>query len=309
MCYDRRVDPDALRDLIDLAFDFAAAQRISAFVELEDVLEAIDQASAPERLARGIARFVAPSRQRLLAGFAASERRLESWLPPVVKDGLAAFLGQPVRVPPEVIDEAVRSQKTREAVRAMLSEAVTSMVERAFKVPGGRGVKSVVGLAGAAGRGLFGGLGAEVQRQFQERLRDFVDFGVQLVLDRIAERLRSEETARSLGKRRRRGFLDLMGQTEAWAARHAQAVPFSLLDAMTPAIVTHNLLRAEVRALLRDEIAAALAELDTQTVGELLEELGLKALVRDKLHARLGPLAAAFVATPEVAAWQARLAK
>ena len=55
--------------------------------------------------------------------------------------------------------------------------------------------------------------------------------------------------------------------------------PWEALDAMVPALVAHNLARAEVRAALREEVAAAVAELSTQTVGELLDELGLRAAV------------------------------
>lgn len=114
---------------------------------------------------------------------------------------------------------------------------------------------------------------------------------------RVAERLASEETARLLGKRRRRAFVDLLRRPESDAARLAERVPWAALDAMLPAIVRHNLARAEVRAALQEELAAAVAELSAQTVGELLDELGLRAWAREALHARALPLLRAWVAS------------
>jgi hypothetical protein len=69
-----------------------------------------------------------------------------------------------------------------------------------------------------------------------------------------------------------------------------------------PSVVAHNLARAEVRAALREELAAAVAELTQQTVGELLDELGLRALAREAMRAQGLPLARAFVASPAFAA-------
>ena len=68
---------------------------------------------------------------------------------------------------------------------------------------------------------------------------------------------------------------------------------------MVPALVAHNLGRAEVRTALREELAAAVAELSTHTLGELLDELGLRAAVGDAVRAHGLPLARAFVASAE----------
>jgi hypothetical protein len=48
---------------------------------------------------------------------------------------------------------------------------------------------------------------------------------------------------------------------------------------------------------VREEIAAAVAELSKQTIGELLDELGLRALVKEASRAHLLPLARDFMAS------------
>jgi hypothetical protein len=115
----------------------------------------------------------------------------------------------------------------------------------------------------------------------------------------VAQRLLSDETARLLGKRRRAAFLELLKQLESQVARITKKTPWDALDAMVPALVAHNLARAEVRTALREELAAAVAELSTQTLGELLDELGLRAAVADAVRTHGLPLARAFVASEQ----------
>ncbi|MEI8258360.1 MAG: hypothetical protein WCJ30_22010, partial [Deltaproteobacteria bacterium] len=150
---------------------------------------------------------------------------------------------------------------------------------------------------------LFGGIGEGIQQQLQDRVRDFVDSSVTTVQKRIADRIASEEVARSLGQHRRKAFLGLLEKTEADAAKTVMRAPNDKIDAMIPAIVAHNLARPAVREAIEAEARAALEELSKQTVGELLDEIGLRNVARESLHAHGLPLARAFVATAGFDAW------
>src|SRR5205807_3694102 len=141
------------------------------------------------------------------------------------------------------------------------------------------------------------GIGEEIQRQVEERLKDLVDSGVSLLQHRVAQKLASDETAQQLGRRRRRAFLDFIKTPEREAARSLSHIPHEVVDAMVPAIVAHNLGRAEFRQALREEIATALAELSKQPIGELLEELGLRILMKEAARAHALPLLRDFVAS------------
>src|SRR5438552_19091519 len=114
----------------------------------------------------------------------------------------------------------------------------------------------MIGLAGAAGRGLFGGIGEEIQRQIEERLKELVDSGVSLLQHRVAQKLASDETAQQLGRRRRRMFLDLLKQPESELAHTVERTPHAVIEAMIPPIVMHNLGREEFVRALREEISA-----------------------------------------------------
>jgi hypothetical protein len=294
------VDDDDIVRFLDAAFAFACERRVSELVDVERLLAAADTATAPERLTRLIARFGVTGRARVLERLRASSLPLGVWLPDPLRDALAGILDMPARVPRALVDKVVADEHVRESARAMLQEALSSFIHKAFSVtPGGRGLRGVIGLGARAAGGLFGGLGEEIQRQLEERVRDFVDGGVSLMQQRVAQRIASDETARLLGKRRREAFLGLLKQPESELARLAERVPWEAIDAMLPAIVAHNLARAEVRAALRDEVAAVIAELSTQSVGALLDDLGLRAAVAESVRAHGLPLVRAFLASPQ----------
>jgi hypothetical protein len=194
---------------------------------------------------------------------------------------------------------AVTDERVREQVRQTMQDSLSAAVQKGFSVtPGGRGLKGMIGLAGAAGRGLFGGIGEEIQRQIEERLKDLVDSGVSALQQRVAQKLASEETAQQLGRRRRRMFLDLMKTPESELAHNLERAPHAAIEAMVPAIVMHNLQREELRTALREEITAAVVELSKQPIGELLDELGVRALVKEGARAHLLPLLREFVKSP-----------
>ena len=297
------MDDSELTRFLDAAFAFTCTRRVSEFVDVDKLLAAVDVAAEPSRVAKLVARFAAPARARVLDRLRGSSLLLGVWLPDPVRDALAALLAMPAPIPRALVDKVVADEHVRDQARAMLAEALQSFIHKAFSVtPGGRGLRGMIGLGARAAGGLFGGIGEEIQRQLEERVRDFVDGGVGMMQKSVAQRLTSDDTARLLGKRRRAIFLDLLTQPESQIPRFLKKTPWDALEAMIPAIVTHNLARAELRAALREEVAAVVAELSTQTIGELLDELGLRAHVAEAVRAHGLPLARAFVASPEFSA-------
>jgi hypothetical protein len=296
------MDDETIVRLLDGAFAFACERRLAEFVDVDRLLVAVDAAATEPRLMRLMERLVAPARARAVERARASSLPLGAWLPDPVRDALATLLGLPAPIPRALVDKVVADEHVRDSARAMLNEALSSFIHKAFAAtPGGRGLRGMIGLGARAAGGLFGGLGDELQRQLEERVRDFVDGRVTLLQQRVAQRLASDDTARLLGKRRRRAFLDLLTRPESQAARLADRVPWLALDAMVPAIVRHNLARAEVRAALREECVAVVAELSTQTIGELLDELGLRAIAKEELRARGLPLVRAWLGSQHFA--------
>ena len=278
------MDDAALAQFLDAAFDFLCTRRVGELIDTDRVLQTVDAALMPERTTRFIARLFAPLRTRLLARARDSQLQLSVWLPAPAKDAIAQMLGTPAPIPKEIIDEIVHSDRVRQDVREMFLESVNSVVSKAFSVaPGGKAARGMLGLAG----GFFG---------VENRIKDVVDVGVAIMLRRLGEKLASDDTARLIGKQRKRGFLALMKRTESETGKFIERVPHAILDALAPGVIAHNLARAEVRDAVRAEVAAALAELDKQTIGDLLDEAGLRDATREWIHARIQPLAQELLA-------------
>ncbi len=302
---------DQLRALIDLTYDHACTRPVGELVDVERVMRAVDTLAEPDRVRRWHTRLWAPMRLRLLERASKSTVTMAAWLPQPAIDGLRARLSKPAYIPRSWIDEAVANERVRDAVRAMLSESISGFIAKAStaltenKSAGSGGLRGAIGWGARAAGSVLGGLGEEVQQRLQERARDFVDGAVGTVQARIAERLRSEETAKALGARRLKAFEKFLKTTEAEAVRGSARVPWADLDAVAPTVLAHNLARSEVRDAVRDELRAVLDALATETVGSLLDDAGLRETVREGLHQHALPGLRAFVRTPGFEAWWA----
>ncbi len=308
------IDDVALTELLDLSYDFFCTRRVGELIEVDRLLAAIDETVTEPRVARFQERFLGPARERLLARANASSILLGAWLPEEAKTKIADLLGAPMPIPKQFIDEAVANEKVRDQIRDMLRDTLTSFVSKVTGSGaqgggggGGAGLMGAIGFGarafGAAGKSLLGGLGDEIQKQMQDRVRDFVDGAVAGVQDRIAKRLADPKTAEDLGKRRKKGFLKLLEKTEAEAAKTIAKAPFAQIDPLVPSIVVHNVKRSELRAVVKAEIEAVLAELQKDTIGGLLDEAGAREIVRVSLHQHALPLMRELCRTPMFEAW------
>ncbi|NOK35370.1 hypothetical protein HMI49_19385 [Corallococcus exercitus] len=301
------LDDAALLELLDLTFDALCASRVSDWVDPDRVLAAVDLALTPERVTGWHARLGIPLRTRLLARAAKSGIKLGAWLPAETTASLTTLLGQPVHLPRKAIDEMVASEQVRETVRTTLQETLSSLVSKVIAgAPGagGSGLRDALSwgarAAASAGKGLLGGLGGSLQ----DRVREVIDGSMALVQRRIADRLASEETARALGARRQKLFLSTLEKTEAEAAQALSQVPHEHLDSLAPQVLAHNLARPEVREGLKAELHAVLEDLSRHTVGELLEQAGLRDATRQWLHAHGLPFARTLARSAPVIAWR-----
>jgi len=307
------LDDATLLELIDLTFDHACQRPFREFVDVSQVLPTLDALAEPGRLARWQRRWLVPLRERILARARESPVRLGRWFPDEVTAALRERLGRPCPIPPSWIDEVVGSERVREAVRAMLSEALTSFVHRASsalvenKSVGRGGLRGAFGWGAKAAGTLLGTLGDEVQQRSQERVRDYVDIAVGNVQARIAERLRSEETAKAIGRRRLALFEKALATSEAEAARSADKVRWADLDGDIPRIVAHNFARAELREAIVAECEAVLAALGDDTLGAVLDDLGLREVARTSLRTVALPTLKVLVCSPRFETWWARV--
>jgi len=315
-----KLDDAALAKLLDLSFDFLCTRKLDELVDPERVMAAIDDIVTEPRAAAYHRRITVPMRERLLERAKNSTVLLGAWLPAEAKDRIAELLGRPEPIPQKWIDSAVSSEAVRDQIREALRESISNFIKNAgSSLSGGGGGGGGAGGAllgafgmgarafGAAGKAVLGGFGDELQKQMQDRVKDFVDGAVGGVQDRIAKKLADPKTAEEIGKRRKKGFLKMLERTEAEAGKLFAKGPHAEIDKLTPSIVVHNAQRKELRAAIKEEVSAVVTELSTQTIGELLDEVGAREILRASLHAQVLPLMKAAVATPAFGAWWAAL--
>ena len=279
-------DDDTTLALLDDSFDRLCALPIGVLFEPESFLATLDAASDPERVAHWNSRLMVPLRDRILDRAAKSEVKLRDWLPEEVAAKIVERASRPRPLPPKVVDELVASEKVRDGVKATLTEALTSFVQKAGSgggtaaAMGGGMLRGALSFGAKAAGKMLGGVGEEIQRQLMDKVGDFVDGAMSSVQQRIAERLKSDDTAKAIGKRWGAGVAKALDGTESGGAKRGRRVAWAEVDAMTPAIVAHNVQRPVLRTSIAEELAAVGRDLEGETVGSMLEAFGLTDIVR-----------------------------
>lgn len=281
-----------------LAELIAPGRIVPAFVAgLRASVAAID----PERLAAAIAR-----RQ---AAAVARPGPLADRLPPGLQRVLQAALRRPFTPSRELVRAAIDHAGMRALLRSVLQTTILDFATRlrtAMPDTGwipGAGIRSK--LMGVA-KGVASVVGAEVERQLEDRVRSFVDGALGRALDMIVERTTDPRFAADMA---------------AWrgdAVRSVLALPESVFLRERHKLVPADLaadLHAAALALadwdqLADEAAAVLQPLVDEHGARSLGELLGPALVdawRAPLHAELTHHLARLFTAPGFAAWLAKL--
>lgn len=295
----RTMDPsdDDVLALCDLIFDALCERPLGDLLDVDRSLAAIDAMAEPARTAHWIERLWSPMRERVVARLGASEITLGAWIPEARRAKMLARAGGPAPIPRSIVEEVVGSERVREAVRGMINDTLTGFIQKASGALSdvGKGSAGSGGLRGAFGIGarvagsMMAGLGEEVQSRLMDRVRDHLDGAVATVQTRIGERLRSEETAKALGKRRQQAVEKLLGTTEQRAVRDASKVDWAEINGAIPEIIAHNLGREALRAGLREDLGWIFEQFRDETLGGLLAQLGLRDPGREAFRATVAP--------------------
>lgn len=280
---------DDLSALCDLVFDRLCERPLGELLDVDRALAAVDAAAEPARVAHWIGRLWSPLRERVTARMTGSDVTLGAWVPDARRAKMLSRAGGPAPIPRSLVDEVVGSDRVRDAVRAMINDTLTGFIQKASGAltDVGKGSAGSGGLRGAFGIGarvagsIVGGIGEEVQSRLMDRVRDHLDGAVATVQTRIGERLRSDETAKALGRRRQQAVEKLLGTTERRAVRDASKVDWAEVDQAVPEVIAHNLAREAFRAGLRDDLGWLFEQVRGETVGSLLDGMGQRALARE----------------------------
>lgn len=154
-----------------------------------------------------------------------------------------------------------------------------------------------------AGKGLLGGLGAEVEARVQTAARDFASSAVEDMKQRLGARLKEGESVGLLKQVRHRLVEAWLKHPLADHLRDLEALPVSTLFALSPALSAGIMEHEWVQAAIEAELSAQLESLRGLTLREWLTEAGLLDLTVELTREQLDNLSRAMFGSAAGGAW------
>jgi len=324
-------DSPLRQELSGLLFDHVLDRPLSD-VLAEDDLVALIPELVDERLLRTLAEnLVVPASARIRASLAEADMQLGDTLPPASLEVLQALMrdgrGPRFRWAMGAVDAGLVRQLVSPALQKVLiqftskvpmpggpggAEAGADGASRSRRAGGiagrlGRQMQKSAEQIAGVGRSVMGGLGAELEKRFQEIARDFSDTAVSELRRSVLETLRSEEGKKLLEQIAEGAVAHILAADLGEVLEDFSRVPAErIVDLLVPA-VAHNLAGEVLPGVLRSEVACVLEEHGGRSVRSLLEQADGLARVRALVLRAADPGMLALVRSEDFAAWFDRL--
>lgn len=236
---------------------------------------------------------------------------LRAAVPADVVRPLSALLRRPY-APDEAL---VRRLLRHDAVERLLKDTLMSALQgfaRRLRPPAGfpqgpfgPGLGKLRDSFGAGMReGLLGGLSHELERQAEQKAREFVDSALQSVMDEVATHLCDPAHAPRYGAYRAYLLDTLLDTPLNTLAREGDKLDLDEVVKTTQAIGRALVRRTELKGEIRRGVALLAREAGQMTAGEAMAESGIaESAWRPSAEAMLVREARAFSATPAFQAW------
>ncbi|UJR83330.1 hypothetical protein [Sandaracinus amylolyticus] len=313
-----------LAEGIALVVEAALERPLREVVDAQRAIDLVVAAIDDEKVERALTTVARPAMDRQRAALAAKGETLGAYLPEgasVLLDDIAAGTRPPRG---EWAQKLVDPAHVRELLSPVLQDTLLAFARKLPMVGGGGGAtesggasKLLGGLArglaqGAGeraakiadlGRGVLGGLGAEMEKRIGTAAKDFSQSAFEPLRGAFEERLASEEGRAILTKMRRRAIDVLLDAKVSELLDDLDAAPRAPLDRLIARTVAHDVARPEVQALLRAEVEAFLAAREGWTVRQLLDEWGVTAQAVDEAKRFGETVARAAVQQDAFGAW------
>lgn len=300
-------DPDAAGALAGVLFDYLLDQPVATFVAPDRLLghldrildEALTEPWVEAHLKPGLARERERSKTR---GDVVGD-----WLTAEAKAELRSLAAKPVRLNRRFLEGLVKQDAVHHMLRSIIQETLDRFVTTVKPGGDGGGIAGSVGrgVLGAAKRAGLGGIGAQVEAQMTRAVYAFVQGSMNLMLERLVVILSSPETATQFA-RTNLGLYDKLMATPTgdllnWGDPR---IGDDIAEAL-PGVLAHNLAREEVRAGIREEVAAWLAIEGEKPLSGLFASEAAIAALRAEVVEIGGPLVSGFGADARYLDWLA----
>ncbi|MET0389292.1 MAG: hypothetical protein ABW321_25185 [Polyangiales bacterium] len=320
-------DSSLRADGVRLFVEHVLGLRLDAVVDLREVHGIVLAALSRENLARIVERHVLPGWERYSASVSG---------PDALDTKVGDLVDAPARAGLVAIAEELRLPRAKWAVGALdpillqrLLAPVWGQVLAAFArrvlspnaPPPAAAASGQRGLAGKltrsvqqraeklvdAGRSVMEGLGIDVEQKLITATRDFSDNALAMWNTILRERLESEEGKALVAQINRGVVLHVLGTRLRDLQRDAAELPVDKVLTLIPDLVAHAAHGDFVETIVQRELSAFLAHEGGRTVGELLDELGLREQIQALALRRGDALFRSLIGTPAFADWLRRV--
>jgi hypothetical protein len=294
-----RLEDGGLASLVKLAVDHVLDQPVHALIDAEwlagQVVSALETASKSDQTEQWFRDRIADIRSDPPPG------KLRDHVPTEVAGPIREMVVRPFVPDREIIGRMLGHKAVEALVRELLIGAIQSFAKR-FRpsVPGATlGLKSLKRM----GKGVLGGVGQEIEKHAEGRVRDFVDGMLNQVLAQIADRLCNPRNVEVYGRFRGHLMDQILDTPMRDLDRELGKLdPDALVEtgtAIARSLAQREGLREEVRALVQ----SALDSMGDTTIGAHLGEAGMTEEWRAEIDPQIVAQSVGFVRAEPFRAW------
>jgi len=318
----RAEDGTLRRQGVKLLVGFVLDRRLDALVDPGETTAILVDALTEPNARRLLDGHLMPAWRRHRARAGAADERVGDAVPEEVANEVDVLL-RGLRSPPaEWAREAIPPEPLRKLLSPVLQTTLVSFARKLPVLGLAGGEDSVLGgLAGRlrktverkaeqiadAGKGVMGGLGAEIEGKLQRTAAEFSQRAVGELRDALRVRLTSEEGQELVARIREHALARLLEAPVAQMMDDADALDHARFAELGPLLVAHNAERNLVRGAIAEEVAAYLAVEGARTLREMLDEAELLPAVTAMLERRVDSTMRDLLGTVEARAFLAKL--
>lgn len=297
-----RLESGGLEQLTTLAIDHLLSVPLAALVNPEVLASQIAinwrHTARSEQSHEWVRAHVERLRSATPAG------RLRDHIAPGLTGPLQDAISKPVVPSRALVGRLMEHGAVEDLLRELLVGALQGFAKRLRPaVPGSERAVGRLRSLKRVSEGMLGGLGAEIERQAEQKAKDFVDTILSSVVAQAADDLCDPDKAEDYGRFRAHLLDQLLDTPLAELKREADKLDTdTLVDTaveMAGVMADSEHLEAQISSIIQ----IGLETIGEQSAGQLLDDAGVTDAWRIEVEQQVNSIAADFVKTAQFRAW------
>jgi hypothetical protein len=298
----------AIDDLTHLAFDHLLSQPFNTLFNADSIAHqitaAFKQISNSQKTEDWLRCHVQALQEQRPSG------SLRDHVPADVVDPIKSAIQKPITPNRMMVGRLVEHGAVESLLRELLVSALQGFAGRLKpSMPGAERTSSRLRSLKRVSEGMLGGLGAEIERQAEQKAKDFVDSILASVITQAADDLCDPKKAESYGRFRAHIFEQLLDTPLDELNKEIQKLDpetwVSTSSAMAKALSERPNMESEIKEI----IEFVLSNIGEKTAAEVLDEAGIEDSWRQQAEMQCSTVARGFVKSDAFGTWLEQLLK